>query len=120
VLNYFVYYIIKNKMNAKVFILMMLFSYLRFVSGQYQYSQLYSYYNSPNDYQYPLYSIPYYSSYVTPTYYYQYPGLPNTTNSSTYSPIVQRSSSIINNITNFINIYTIVFIGMVIDMIINV
>jgi hypothetical protein len=122
-------------MNFKTFILMILFSYLRFVSGQSQYLQLYShvysYYGSPNDYQYPSYSVPYYSSYVIPTYYSsyviptyysQYQQLPNTTltNSTANSPIIQQSSSIINNITDFISIYTIVFFAMIIDMIMNI
>ena len=113
-------------MNFKTFILMILFSYLRFVSGQSQYLQLYShvysYYGSPNTYEYPSYSVPYYSSYTIPTYYSQYQQLPNTTltNSTTNSPIIQQSSSLINNITDFISIYTIVFIGMIIDMIMNI
>jgi hypothetical protein len=109
-------------MSFKTFILMILFSYLRFVSGQSQYLQLYSHYGSPNDYQYPSYSVPYYSSYVIPTYYSQYQQLPNTTltNSTANSPIIQQSSSIINNITDFISIYTIVFFAMIIDMIMNI
>lgn len=108
-------------MNFKTFMMMMLFSYLRFASAQSQYLQLYSYYNSPNDYQYPSYSVPYYSSYVIPTYYYKYPDTTNTTiiNSSKNAPIVQQSSSIISSIVNFFDIYTIVFIAIVIDMVMN-
>lgn len=101
-------------MNIKTFWLILLSSYLRFASGQSQY------YGSPNDYQYPSYSISYYSSYVIPSYeYLQYPGLTNTnlTNSSTNTPIVQQSSSILTNATNFIDIYTMMFIAMMIDMV---
>jgi hypothetical protein len=80
----------------------------------------YSYYGSPNDDQYPSYSIPYYSSYVIPTYYSKYPELPNSTNTtplnSSPNPSVQESSSI----TKFVDIYIIVFIGMVIDIIMNI
>ena len=141
-------------MNFKLFILMILSSYLRFVSGQSPYLQLYSYYGYTNDYQYPSYSIPYYSyygtpnnnqletyvttpneyqhpsysisyfaSYVIPTYYSKYQELPNSTNTTLINtnkntPIVHQSFSIIN-VINFIDIYIIVFIGMIIDMIIN-
>lgn len=111
-------------MNYKMFILMILCSYLSFASGQTQYLNVYSYYGSPNDYQYPSYSVSYYSSYVLPTYYSKDQGLTNTNttllNRSTNAPIVQQSSTSISNITNFIDIYTIVFIGMMIDMIMNI
>lgn len=112
-------------MNIKTIIWILLSSYLSIVSGQFQYLQLYSYYGSPNDYQYPSYSIPYYSSYVIPTYYSQYPQSSNSTNttlinSTANSPIIQQSSSMLSSIINFFDIYTIVFIGMVIDMIMNI
>lgn len=107
-------------MNFKIFSVMILSSYLSLVSGQSEYLQLYSYYGYPNDYQYPSYSVPYYSSYVAPTYYSNYPELTNTTsiNSTTNSPVVQQSSSIVS-VINFFDIYTIVFIGMIADIILN-
>lgn len=128
-------------MNFKTFILILLSSYLSIVSGQFEYIQLYSYYGYlngylngypngylngyPNDYQYPSYSVPYYSSYVIPTYYSHYVGLPNSTNttlinSTTNAPTIQRSSSTINNIIDIFYIYIIVFIGIVIDVIMNI
>lgn len=111
-------------MNIKIFAVIILSLYLSLVSGQFQYLQLYSYYRYPNEYEYPSYSVPYYSTYVIPTYYSSYyanhQGLQNSTNTTVINSnrnvsIVQQSSSIMTNVLSHLNIYTIIFMGMILQ-----
>lgn len=115
-------------MNYIIFISSILFAYLSRVSGQnLYYSQYYPSYYSP---YYSLYESSYYppSYFSQPnsyqSYHYYYPVTIDATasNNSTIKPYVnvsQQSSSVIANVTNMIDIYSIVFILMLVDIIVN-
>ncbi len=115
-------------MNHIIFISSLLFTYLSSVFGQSPYySQYYPSYYSP---YYSLYSSSYYPPYYSSqpnsyqSYHYYNPVTIDTTasNNSTLKPYVnvsQQSSSVIANVTNMIDIYSIVFVMMLIDMIVN-
>jgi hypothetical protein len=119
-------------MKLKSFLLSFLLTYLKFVSGQnpsydvyppsYYSQQSYFYltynsnlqsYNNPQSNTYYKYPISYYYQYVP---LMEYKPLNNTT----IQPYLrQESSAILTNITSFIDIYSIMFVVMIIDIILH-
>lgn len=103
------------------FFLALLFSYLSFVSGQnpYYYQPFHLYLNPQSStylsyYQY----LPSYHNTQSNVYYkyppvYYYPNISFTENITTIQPYVkQESSAILNNVSGVINIYSIMFVFM--------
>lgn len=112
------------KMKYTTFISSLLLSYLSVVSGQnpyyYQYSSQPSYYNPPGNYLSSYYhSQPgtYLSDYGYLPYYMP---ITNATNTTVKPYITQQSAGFLTNATNIIDIYSIFFIMMLIDMIMNI
>lgn len=119
-------------MKFKYFFISFIFSYLQLVSGQSLYYDrpFHSYLNPISNtlsyYQY----LPSYLSTDVNTYYkyppvYYHPYIPNisfteiTENNTTMIPYAKQESSalsILNNVTSFVDIYSIMFVVMIIDI----
>lgn len=122
-------------MKFRSFFLSLLFSYLSLVSGNFLYYDrpFHSYLNPiSNTLSYYEY-LPSYLNTDLNTYYkyppvYYHPYIPNisftdiTENNTTLLPYVKQESSasaILNNVTSFVDIYSIMFVVMIIDIILH-